>query len=256
MILTPQEAILVALATTRVIALLMAFPFLNSNLVPLNVKIFLVLSLSFWLIKELHLETSTSFNFSLFWFLGAITKELLLGFSVGLIANIYIAAFSYSAELISYFMGFTVANLFDPTYGQVSILNKFFILLFYLLFFVSDAYLYFISAIALSLQTIPLGLVPIEGELWKFILEISGNLFSIAFKLAFPFMLILYLLNISLALVNRLIPQINVFIVGLPVQIFVGIAALLVGASVIVYGGVNFVQRMGEDFLYLIKQLG
>ena len=254
-LVTPQDALLLALVFSRIIGMLMSFPFLNTTMMPRNVKILLIISLSFFMIKNLHLTFDMQ-EVSVFSLLLMMAKELLIGFALGLLINFYISAFSYAAEIVSYFMGLTVVNVFDPTYGQVSVLSKFFIMLFYVIFFVSGAYEYFISAMALSFEAIPFGIRPIDQGLWRYIIEQSGIIFMLAFKMAFPFALILYLINLALALVNRLIPQINVFIVGLPLQIFVGLAALAFGASVIVYLGVSYLQRAGEEYIYLIKHLG
>ncbi len=254
-LVTVQDALLIALVFSRLIALFMSFPFMSSAMMPRNIKILLVVALSFFFVKSLDISFSLE-RLHLFKLFLMIAKELLVGFALGLLINFYIAAFSYAAEVISYFMGLTIANIFDPSYGQVSILSKFFLMLFYLLFFISGAYEYFLSAIALSFQAIPLGLEGVDQGIWRYIIELSGVIFLLGFKLAFPFALILYLINLSLALVNRLIPQINVFIVGLPLQIFIGLAALAFGASVIVYLGASFLQRAGEEYIYLINHLG
>ena len=59
--------------------------------------------------------------------------------------------------------------------------------------------------------------------------------------------------NIVLALINRLIPQINVFIVGLPAQIFIGFIVLLFASSLIISVGLNFIDKMMNDYLTLMK---
>ena len=254
-LVTVEDALTLALVMSRIIALMMAFPFFNTNMIPLNVKVLLVTALSFYLMKVSGVHVLAQ-NFSLATFILLIFKELLIGFALGLLANIFIAAFSYAAEIVSYFMGLTVVNSFDPTYGQVSVLSRFFIMLFYFIFFASGAYLYFFASLASSLQSIPLDQLSFNEGIWRYIIELSKEIFSLAFKLAFPFALILYMINLSLALVNRLIPQINVFIVGLPLQIFVGLAALAFGASVVVYTGSTFLAKMVDDYLYLLKHLG
>ena len=254
---TPYDAILLALVFSRLIAFLFAFPFLNTTMVPTIVKIFVILSLAFFFIKNLNLQLQTDIDhFSLFSLLLLIGKELLLGFAFGLLINFFISAFSYAAEIISYFMGITVVNIFDPTYGQVSVLSKFFIFLFYALFFVSGAYEYFLSLIAKSFVDIPIALPVIDQGIWRYIIEQSAIMFTYAFKLAFPFALILYIINLALALINRLIPQINVFIVGLPLQIFVGLASLAFGISVMVYAGISLLEEISYNYSSLIKHLG
>ncbi len=254
-LVTPQDAVLLALVFSRLIAMLMAFPFLNTTMLPTNIKIFLILTLAFFFIKNLHLHIDIG-HFSLYWLFLLIAKELILGFAMGLLINFFISAFSYAAEIVSYFMGITVVNIFDPSYGQVSVLSKFFIMLFYAIFFVSGAYEYFLKLIAMSFVHIPLDLPSLDQGIWRYVIEQSVVIFGYAFKLAFPFALILYLINLALALINRLIPQINVFIVGLPLQIFVGIASLAFGIFVAIYVGVSLLQEISYNYGYFIKHVG
>ncbi|MRI83771.1 MAG: flagellar biosynthetic protein FliR [Nitratiruptor sp.] len=250
-----DELLTLLLVATRVMALFLAFPFFNTQLIPNNVKLLLALALSFYLVKILSIQLVWEpFQWSRF--LGLFGKELFIGFALGLLANIFIAAFAYAGELVSYFMGFTVVNSFDPSYGQISVLSHFFVMLFYLLFFVTDAHHYFLMGLVASFTTIPLDHLSIHQGIWPYLIEISGELFVAGFKLAFPFALILYLVNLALALVNRLIPQINVFIVGLPLQIFIGLAALGFGVSVLVFMGVQLVDQLGRAYSYLLTHLG
>ena len=252
---TPADAVALSLVFTRIIAILMSFPFINTTLIPRNVKILLLIALSFFITKTMH-PTIALDDFSMMQYILSLLRELMIGFGLGLVANFFISAFSYAAEIISYFMGITVANIFDPTYGQVSILSKLFIFLFYMIFFVSGAYEYFISVLFMSFHYYPIDSDGFHQGFWRYIIQNSLTMFTLAFQLAFPFALILYLINLSLALVNRMIPQINVFIVGLPLQIFVGLAALAAGASLLVLSGVHYVQRMSEEIFYLIKHIG
>ncbi|MRJ02198.1 MAG: flagellar biosynthetic protein FliR [Epsilonproteobacteria bacterium] len=255
-IITPQESVAFILILTRVTALFISFPFFNTPMVPHTVKAILLLILTLFFMKVGGI--TPSLEEPLLWrtLLPLIARELLIGFALAILVKIFIAAFSYAAEIISFFMGLTVVNSFDPTYGQVSALSRFFLMLFYFLFFVSDGYRYFLSSILLSFERIPIGQLTLDQGIWRYIIEISGKLFPLALQLAFPFALILYLINLSLALVNRLIPQINVFMVGLPLQIFVGLAALAFGAGVILYRGVDLLREMGEDSIALLKHLG
>ncbi len=254
-LVTVSDAITLSLFFSRIIALMMGFAFFNTTMIPTNVRVLLVAALAFYFMKVTGIHVNME-HFTLWKLFLLIAKELLIGFALGLMAHIFIAAFMYAAEIISYFMGITVVNSFDPTFGQVAELSKFFTMLFYLLFFVSGAYAEFFAGIAVSFEKIPLDLLVIDQGIWRYVIELSKNIFVLAFKLAFPFALILYTVNLALALVNRLIPQINVFIVGLPLQIFVGLASLALGSAVLVYSGAGFLAELVRDYLYLLKHVG
>ena len=253
-LITPEMAIAFSLIVSRVIGIFISIPFLNTNFIPLNIRILLVLSISFFFVKILGLSVPLE-NFSLLTFFILVLKEVVIGFLLGLSVSLFTAAFSYAAEIISYFMGLTIANVFDPAFGQISVFDRYFIALFYLLFFITGAYQIFIGSILKSFELIPL-YEPINFEGFVFVLEKLPVIFYYGFKMAFPFALILFIINIALALVNRLIPQINVFIVGLPLQIFVGLASLTIGAAVLIYFGIKIIEDMTQTYLDTMGILG
>jgi flagellar biosynthetic protein FliR len=238
----------------RVGSFFLAFPFVSAPFVPLSVRVVLTLAFSFFLAGAVPVELPSDLNALSFLLLAL--KELLLGFSLALIALIFYSAVIYAADLISYLMGLTVANLFDPTFGTVSVLGRFFVYVFYGVFFASGAYRLFLAALIKSFQLVPVGSFRLSGESFGFLFKEASLLFSLGFQLSFPFLLVLFVVNLALALVNRLIPQINVFIVGLPLQLFVGLLILVLGFSVVVFFTQSLVQRFLEDLFTFLRLSG
>ncbi|WP_456383938.1 flagellar biosynthetic protein FliR [Persephonella sp.] len=254
-LITPDMAVAFGLVLSRVVGMFLGFPLINTAMIPLNVRIMLAVSFSFFFMSIFQIKIPYQ-DFSLITYILLIFRELLIGFLLGLVVNIFIAAFSYAAELISYFMGFTVANLFDPTFGQISVLDRFFILLFYLLFFVTGAYQMVIGGLVMSFKVLPVGQLTFNFDIFPFILEKAPLIFYMGFKIAFPFVLILFMVNVALALINRLIPQINVFIVGLPLQIFVGLASLVFATSLLIYFSISVINNFAETYIKAIGIMG
>jgi flagellar biosynthetic protein FliR len=254
-LITPDQAITVALIFSRIIAFFMAFPLISSPIIPHNVKVLLVVSFAYFTMLNFNIKLEIK-EYDLLIFLTLILKEVFIGFSLGIIVNIFIGAFSYAAEIISYLMGLTVLNMFNPAFGQTSVLSGYFLLLFYLLFFISGAYQIFIGALFKSFEVIPLSSFNINNGVFEFIIKKSSDIFLLSFQMAFPFILVLLVFNIVLALINRLIPQINVFMVGLPAQIFIGFVILIFASSLIISVGLNFIDKMTNYYLTLMKIFG
>jgi len=252
-LITPAEAIAFGLVLSRVIAFFSAFPVINTNFVPLNVRLMLTVVVAFFIMKFSLKEVPPIEDFSILYMFLLVLKELLIGFFLGVLTQIIVAVFSYSAEIISYFMGLTMANLFDPTFGQISVIDRFFILLFYIVFFASGVYIIFFAGLVKSFEIVPLFDIQISEKVFPYIFQKSSLLFVLAVQMAFPIMLVLVILNVALALINRLIPQVNVFIVGLPMQIFIGLISLSVGASAVVYFSDKLMRVFVENYLGLIK---
>lgn len=251
-LITPDQAITVALIFSRIIAFFMAFPLISSPIIPHNVKVLLVVSFAYFTMLNFNIKLEIK-EYDLLIFLTLILKEVFIGFSLGIIVNIFIGAFSYAAEIISYLMGLTVLNMFNPAFGQTSVLSGYFLLLFYLLFFISGAYQIFIGALFKSFEVIPLSSFNINNGVFEFIIKKSSDIFLLSFQMAFPFILVLLVFNIVLALINRLIPQINVFMVGLPAQIFIGFVILIFASSLIISVGLNFIDKMTNYYLTLME---
>jgi flagellar biosynthetic protein FliR len=251
-LITPDQAITVALIFSRIIAFFIAFPLISSPIIPHNVKVLLVVSFAYFTMLNFNIKLEIK-EYDLLIFLALILKEVFIGFSLGIIVNIFIGAFSYAAEIVSYLMGLTVLNMFNPAFGQTSVLSGYFLLLFYLLFFISGAYQIFIGALFKSFEVIPLSSFNINNGVFEFIIKKSSDIFLLSFQMAFPFILVLLVFNIVLALINRLIPQINVFMVGLPAQIFIGFVILIFASSLIISVGLNFIDKMTNYYLTLME---
>ncbi len=254
-LITPEQALGIGFVFTRVIGIFLSFPLLNTSMIPLNVRVLFVVAFSLYIATLMDIRVSIEGISALSIALNVL-KELLIGFLLGVLVNIFIAAFSYAAEMISYFMGLTIANMFDPTFGQISVLDRFFILIFYLIFFVSGVYQLFLGGVIASFEIFPVYQFNFNDGIFPYILEKSSQLFIVGFKLSFPFILVLFITNVVLALINRLIPQIMVFIVGLPLQIFLGLSALAIGSASIVYFAVNVLDETGSSFAEVIKHVG
>ncbi|ACD67230.1 MAG TPA: flagellar biosynthetic protein FliR [Sulfurihydrogenibium sp.] len=251
-LITPDQATTVALIFSRIIAFFMAFPLISSPIIPHNVKVLLVVSFAYFTMLNFNIKLEIK-EYDLLVFLTLILKEVFIGFSLGIIVNIFIGAFSYAAEIISYLMGLTVLNMFNPAFGQTSVLSGYFLFLFYFLFFISGAYQIFIGALFKSFEVIPLSSFNINNGVFEFIIKKSSDIFLLSFQMAFPFILVLLVFNIVLALINRLIPQINVFMVGLPAQIFIGFVILIFASSLIISVGLNFIDKMTNYYLTLME---
>ncbi|ACN99117.1 flagellar biosynthetic protein FliR [Sulfurihydrogenibium azorense Az-Fu1] len=253
-LITPDQAIALALVFSRIIAFFSTFPLISSTVIPHNVKVLLVVSFAFFTMLNFDIQVKVN-QIELITFLILIVKEIFIGLSLGLIVNILISAFSYAGEIVGFLMGLTVMNMYNPAFGQTSVLSGFFVFLFYLLFFVSGSYQILIGSLFKSFEILPLTEASINQGIFPYLIEKSGDIFLLSFQMAFPFILVLLVFNVVLALINRLIPQINVFFIGLPAQIWIGFIVLMFSSILLVKVGLNFIDKMVEYYLTGLKIL-
>ena len=219
------------LLLTRIAALLFFFPVLSNQAVPSRLKIAfsLLLALLFFnLVPPLRGEPL--FARGLPEIALVLLSEMVIGMLVGLLAELVFAAVQTAGQMVGFQMSFAVANVVDPvTSLQVPLMAQFYYMLAMLLFLAFGAHRWIFKALAESFSLIPLaGFRPGEGLL-ELVLRYSSAIFATAVKISAPLMAALLLSDVSLGVVARTAPQMNIFIVGMPLKILLGM--FLIGFS-------------------------
>jgi flagellar biosynthetic protein FliR len=214
------------LAFFRVGAMLAWAPGLGHRSVPLPHRAGLAALLAFIMTPTLTGSAREPARDALGWLL-AVAGEVFVGLAIGFVAYLVLAAVEVAGELIGFEMGFSIAAVFDPAMGeQGTVVARFLHLLAMLLFLTMNGHHLLIRAVGVSFQRIaPGGLL--EPAVSGGVASLGGKLLQSGVALAAPLVGILLVLNVALALVGRVAPQTNVFMVGLPLSIGVGILGLL-----------------------------
>jgi flagellar biosynthetic protein FliR len=156
----------------------------------------------------------------------AFLQEALLGalLAFGLFAAF--GAFLFGGRILDFQMGFSVANLIDPvTNAQSPLIGSILKLMAIVIFFSLDGHHLLLRGLLYSLEKIPPGGAFFEMNL-KAVVEQFGLMFVFGIALVAPAVVTLLLLDVGMAFMARTMPQVNIFIVGLPLKIFVGLTVL------------------------------
>jgi flagellar biosynthetic protein FliR len=219
----------------RVSAMIMMSPIFGDATVPATVKWGLSILIALLLFPIVKAGIPPMGDFGLLSLVVGIAGELLIGIIIGFSARLIFAGIQLAGEMLGFQMGFSVASVIDPTSSiQVSVIAEFQYLLSLLLFMAVNAHHLFISAIAESYQVVPPLSVHFSGPLLQALLSLSKDVFVIAVKLSAPVTAVLLFTNVAMGLVARTVPQMNVFIVAMPLQIGVGLLFIGLTAPVIV----------------------
>ena len=155
----------------------------------------------------------------------AAPLELAVGLSIGFILSLGFHAVEMVGRLLSLQMGFSLSAVFSPTTNEGgSTLDPFFSVLAGVLFLALGLHVATIQTLAHSFQTFPIG-GAWGTDLWLLGMQLTGLTLELGTRIALPLALVLLLAELAVALLARAIPQINVFILGLPVKVLVGIGA-------------------------------
>lgn len=234
---------------------LMAIPVFSHASIPALLRIWLIVLLSAIIFPSATLAAAhlpaTSLELAI-----VILSELAVGFLMGFTVVIIFSAVQFAGQLIGLQMGLAVANVFDPmTTGQISVIGEFYYLLSLLIFLLVNGHHYAIDALVRSVEQIPLGGAVFNPELSGFIIDLTATLFVLGIKLCTPVVITLLIVNAVLGILSRTVPQMNVFIVGFPLSIAVGLA--MIGVSLPVFKIIieKAILGLQEDWGTIIRLL-
>jgi flagellar biosynthesis protein FliR len=161
-----------------------------------------------------------------------IIKEALVGLLIGFTAFMILSAVQIAGGFMDFQIGFTIANVIDPQTGTQSPLIGQYLYMVSLLFLLgTDGHHLLLDGIFYSYRFIPIDQAWIHfgnENMLEFLIKAFNQAFIIAFQMSMPVVGILFLVDVALGIVARTVPQINIFVVGLPVKIVVGLIVLII----------------------------
>lgn len=177
-------------------------------------------------------------------------KEFSLGFIISLILRFLVDIFFVFGEFVASAFGLSNATLLNPLMGNSTIMGTAFTYFILALFASAGGFEYMYFVLSDSIKNIPLGAFNIYNMRPEFILNIFYKSFYTAFRLALPILAIGLVMNIILAAINRLIPQINVFMIGMPIQILIGFIFLFLSFPVL---SILIHDILKNYFMYMLE---
>jgi flagellar biosynthetic protein FliR len=217
----------VALIALRIGGALAMTPVFSVAGVPGNFRVLFIVGLSVMLMAGLTVKPLPAVV-TLGQLLTAAVTEIVVGMSLAFGIFTAFATFQLAGRLLDIQLGFGIASLIDPaTRTSAPLLGTFLNMLALAVFFAIDGHHLIISGIAFSLEQIPPGtaLREIDGAA---MMAQFGAMFVYAAALSAPVMVVILLIDIVMSVIARTMPQVNVFIVGLPLKIFVGLIVLAI----------------------------
>jgi len=169
-------------------------------------------------------------------FLLALAAEVLTGYALGLVGYVFFAAIQLAGQLIDMQMGFGIVNVLDPQSGmQVPLVGSLYYLLALLIFLGIDGHHQLLSAVYQSYDVIPILGGNFQPGFTEFLVKLAGYMFVMGVKLAAPIVAALLVADAALGFMARTVPQMNIFLVGMPLKILGGIFMLLLTLPVYVW---------------------
>jgi flagellar biosynthetic protein FliR len=223
---SPKEVIFFALVLSRVAGIFSAIPVFGGRTVPLNIKVIIILMITLVCFPALSI-TAPQVPTDVFTLALLVMREVMVGVTLGFITRIIFSAVEFSGQIIGMQMGFTISSIIDPSQGtQTQIMSVVQTLLATLMFLSMNIHHLFIRTIVDSFRIIPLGGWHLNAEIISFLVKGTSEIFILGIRLAAPVMVALLLTSVTLGIMARAFPQMNIFMVSMPLNIGIGFIVL------------------------------
>jgi flagellar biosynthetic protein FliR len=236
----------------RVTALLFVLPMFESDSNPLLFKVGLAFSVSLLLVPLVHISVAP-FENGLLYFTLRVTAELSVGALIGLSVRLFFAGIQMAGQIAGFQMGIALANVVDPTSNtQMPFLAQFKNLFAMLIFLSINAHHWFIKAVVESFHLIPPFDFHFGPSLFGPVMRMAADLFVLSVKIGAPLIVAMLLTSVALGIIARTVPQLNIFIVAMPLKILIGFIFLAFAIPFIGVYLVDLFAGLGEEIHLLM----
>jgi flagellar biosynthesis protein FliR len=231
----------------RVLALFSALPVLSQRAVPVRLRV--ALALLIVVAAQASLPEMPLVPLDSPAALALIAQNLLIGLTLGFAVRIVFAAVEFAGELIGLQMGLNYAGFFDPASGsQGTATSRFFGTTVAFVFIAMNAHLLVVAAVVQSFHAFPVGSEPfaflrvMQPQTW------GAEIFAIGLWIALPLIGMLLFVNLVLGVISRVASQMNVFAIGFPITLGVGLVGMLITLPMMQAPFVMALERMLTKF--------
>ena len=214
------------LVFSRISGVFMLIPVFNSRNIPMISKVLFVFFLSLVILpivdkENLILDTLLQFAYYM-------TVEFIIGLSFGIVMVLILNSLYIAGALVDRNIGFSMVSVISPTdEGQLPVSANLYFTMSMLIFLVTNGHHVLIRELYNSFMLIPLGQIKLTKYVIDNYVDIIAGSFVLGFKIAMPFILTILISNVILGILSRAMPGMNVFMLGMPFKVLIGLVILL-----------------------------
>ncbi|MCI5937663.1 MAG: flagellar type III secretion system protein FliR [Eubacterium sp.] len=225
---TVQNVEFYLLVLLRISAFVMTAPFFSYSTIPHQLKAALSIMLTLIVLNTIPV-VSLSYQ-GVFGYSVLVLKETVIGLILGFMCSMCMYIISFAGQMMDTEMGLAMSSMFDPLSNiQVTVTGNIYNYLIMLMLLVTNMHYYIIRAITDSFKMFNVG----EGvfrtnAIKELAVDFMGNYFLIAFRIVLPVFCCMLLINVVLGVLTKAAPQMNMFVIGIQIKVFVGIILLVI----------------------------
>lgn len=225
--LAQDHAAVFLLMLTRCSGIFMIAPFFGSLNIPVTIRAAAAFSFTLVLFPVVDGLGTVAAPPSVWAFAGSVLAELFIGWLIGFVAYVCFSAIHMAGKVMDMQVGFAVVNVMDPTSGQqIPLIGSLLYNLGIIVFLVTNGHHVIITALAESFRMVPLAAMQPNLSLTMLLVDFTNGIFVTGMKIAMPVTFAILLVNVALGILARTMPQMNIFVVGIPLQLMVGVGVL------------------------------
>jgi flagellar biosynthesis protein FliR len=229
----------------RIGACLMVAPVFGARFVPARTRILLAVAITALVVPLLPAPDIAPFSGQAF---VVVAQQLLIGVALGFALQLVFDALGLAGQLLANSMGLSFAFNVDPLRGNSTVaLGQLYIILATLVFLALGGHLAIIQVLVDGLVSMPIGASLRSESLWAIVMW-GGTLFAGAISIALPGVTALLIVNLAFGVVSRAAPALNLFAVGFPISLIVGLVVVLAGMAPLTEG---ITQLIGQGLQFL-----
>ncbi len=231
----------------RVLAVFTAAPVFSSRAFPLRAKIALAFLIAYAAQASMPNQPVVSVNDARA--LGVVVQQVGVGLAIGFTVRLVFGAFELAGQVAGFQMGLGFAAFFDPsTSAQSSAMGRFYANMAALLFVVLNGHLMVLMAVVQSFVAFPVDQDFLQALGAMKLYDLGADLFASAFWIALPVIAMLMFANLALGIVSRVAPQMNIYAIGFPVTLAVGLVGVAATLPMLEQPFSALLERMMEIF--------
>jgi flagellar biosynthetic protein FliR len=238
----------------RILGMMVSAPVFKSAAINSKVKVMLALILAM-IMTNVFGEKQGVIEFELINISVIALKEFFFGVLIGFSANLVFFAARFAGGLIDMEMGYNTSVLFDQSSLTPTLIGEFYDLIALMMFFFINGHHHIIESLFISFQVVPISEFIITDMTISAIIKMCVSVFIIALKFAAPVLVALFCSNLSLALLARVAPQTNIFVLSFQIKIIVGLSMLFISVPMTVYVIKWALENFQSNTIEIIKTL-
>lgn len=222
-----DHAALFLLMLTRVSGIFVLSPFFGSLNIPKYIRVGAALSMAIVFFPVAENLPRLTVPSTVAGYTAAVLTELFVGWLIGFTAYVTLSAINMAGKIMDLQVGFSMVQVMDPASGQQSpLLGTFLYNLGIIVFLVTNGHHIILSALTESFRAVPILGMQANPALTDLMVNFTAGIFSTGVKIAMPVTFAILLTNVSLGILAKTMPQLNIFVVGVPLQISIGLLIL------------------------------